>query len=145
MRRYLSINTKITIGIIIAVILSITLLIPSTAFAETDYEVNTENNNTISESATNESIMENDDYNDITESATPKGEVGAYWRFKKSSENKYFSTGRTKKVSADFAPGFTCSISTTKTFTASFSTTLSSSFKSLMTASASAAVAYSKS
>lgn len=68
------------------------------------------------------------------------GENGTYWTFSKSSEKTYFNTAKSKKVSADYRPGATCTVSTSRTFSASFSVSINSSQKSLIKNSASANV-----
>lgn len=51
----------------------------------------------------------------------PKGEVASYWGFVKKSQSKYSNKKKIKKVSACFAAGMEANVTSSKTYTASFS------------------------
>ena len=99
---------------------------------------------TVISCAEEETIYENESEvlsdTEISEDNVIMGEVGSFWTFAKTDEKKYYSTSRAKKVSADYNPGSSCTVSTSKTFSVSFSATLNSSQKGLIKRSASANV-----
>ena len=64
-------------------------------------------------------VYANDIYDDGT--VKPRGEVGYYWTFSKKSQSKYSAKSRTKKVSACYEKGMAAQITSSKTYTASFS------------------------
>ena len=80
---------------------------------------------TVISCAEEETIYENESEvlsdTEISEDNVIMGEVGSFWTFAKTDEKKYYSTSRAKKVSADYNPGSSCTVSTSKTFSVSFS------------------------
>lgn len=59
----------------------------------------------------------------------PNGEVGYYWTFTKKSQTKYTADDKTKKVSACYAAGMTAEVTSSKTYSASFSSGCPSAVK----------------